>query len=242
MNIFILLSYINKVSLLAFFVTTLVVAYQIYIIKKEKTKEKAPSIPDFKDIDKSNEVVNYTRLSGSLIKKNNEPANYSKLVFLIISLLTIMVVIFVLILVKKNSSLRNEASVSPTIVVLRTPTLKPTCTGQACLTPTKAPTVRPTVVLSPSLTPTPSPTDAPMSSLPAASSSPTLIVSLSPSPTEIILAQILSLTPTISLTNTSPTQGIINSKPQTLPETGSIEKGLLIIGVAISAIFFSFWF
>lgn len=249
MNIFSLLSYINKVSLLAFFVTTLVVAYQIYIIKKEKTKEKAPSIPDFKDIDKSNEVVNYTRLHGSLIKKNNEPANYSKLVFLIISLLTIMVVIFVFILIKKNSSLRNEASVSPTVVVLRTPTLKPTCTGQACLT---TPTKTPAVTLSPSLTPTPFPTGVPsptVSLLPSPTAvlltSPTTgQVNLSPTvaPTEIILAQALSLTPTISLTNTSPTREIINSRPQTLPETGRIGKGLLIIGVAISTIFFSFWF
>ena len=70
MDIFNLLSYINKVSLLAFFVTILVVAYQIHVLKKEKTKEKAPSIPDFKDIGKSNEVVNYTRLPGFLIKKN----------------------------------------------------------------------------------------------------------------------------------------------------------------------------
>ena len=218
MDIFSLLSYINKVSLLAFFVTTLVVGYQVYILKKEKTKEQAPSIPDFKEMGKSNEVVNYTRLPGFLTKKNKGSVNYSKLVFLIISLLTIMVVIFVLILIKQNSSVRNEASVSPTIVVItRTPTFKPTIT----LSPS------PTVALSPSpTTPTPSPTNAPMS----------------PSPTEIILAKTFSLTPTINPTNTSPTQKITNSKPQILPETGSIEKGLLLIGVAISAIFFSFFF
>ena len=237
MDIFSLLSYINKVSLLAFFVTTLVVGYQIYVLKKEKTKEQAPSIPDFKDKVRSNEAVNYTRLPGSLIKKDNKQANYSKLVFLIISLLTIMVVIFVLILIKQNSSVRNEASVSPTIIVSPTTTLKPTCTGQACLTPTQAPTVGPTVLLSPSPTVSllPSPT---------VSSSPTLIVSLSPSPTEIILAKTSTCTGQACLTPTkdSPTQGITNSKPQTLPKTGSIEKGLLIIGVAISAIFFSFWF
>ncbi len=225
MDIFSLLSYINKVSLLAFFVTTLVVGYQVYILKKEKTQEQTPSIPDFKDKVKSNEVINYTRLPGSLIKKDSQSANYSKLVFLIISLLTVMVVIFVLILIKQNSSLRNEASVSPTMIILPTTTLKPT----------QAPTVGPTVLLSPSPTVSllPSPT---------VSSSPTLIVSLSPSPTEIILAQTPSLTPTKSLANTSPTQEISSSKPQTLPETGRIGKGLLIIGVAISTIFFSFWF
>lgn len=228
MDIFSLLSYINKVSLLAFFVTTLVVGYQIYVLKKEKTKEQTPSIPNFKDKVKANEVVNYTSLPGSLIKKDNKQVNYSKLVFLIISLLTIMVVIFVFILIKQNSSVRNEA---PTIVVLPTPTLKPTI----ILPPTVTPTIEPTVALSPS------PNDF-LSPSPVVSSSPTLIISLSPSPTEIVLAKTPSLTPTESLNNTSPTQGIANSKPQTLPETGTIGKGLLIIGVAISAIFFSFWF
>src|SRR3989338_6159897 len=151
MDIFSLLSYINKISLLAFFVTTLVVGYQIYVLKKEKTKEQVPSIPDFKDKGKSKEVVNYTRLPGFLIKKNNGSVNYSKWVFLTISLLTIMVVLFVLILIKQNGSLHKEASISPTIVVLPTPTIKPTCTGQACLTPTKAPTIRPIIALSLSL-------------------------------------------------------------------------------------------
>lgn len=220
MDIFSLLSYINKVSLLAFFVTTLVVGYQIYVLKKEKTKEQTPSIPNFKDKVKANEVVNYTSLPGSLIKKDNKQVNYSKLVFLIISLLTIMVVIFVLTLIKQNSSVRNEASVSPTIIVSPTPAFKPTI----ILTSTVTPTIEPTVALLPSPT--------------------TGQVNLSPtvSPTEIILAQASSLTPTKSLNNTSPTQGATNSKLRTLPETGSIEKGLLIIGVAISAIFFSFWF
>ena len=224
MDIFSLLSYINKVSLLAFFVTTLVVGYQIYVLKKEKTKEQTPSIPDFKDKVKSNEVVNYTRLPGFLIKKDNEPVNYSKLVFLIISLLTIMVVIFVLILIKQNSSLRNEALISPTTVVLPTPTIKPTIT----LSPSPIVALSPSPIVSLSLSP-------------AVSSSEALIVSLSPTPTEIILAQTPSLTPT-SLNNTSLTQGATNSKLRTLPETGSIEKGFFIIGVAISAIFFSFWF
>ncbi len=236
MDIFSLLSYINKVSLLAFFVTTLVVGYQIYVLKKEKTKEQAPSIPNFKDKVKSNEVVNYTSLPGSLIKKDDKQVNYSKLVFLIISLLTIMVVIFVLTLIKQNSSVRNEASVSPTIIVSPTPVFKPTI----ILPSTVTPTVGPTVALSPS--PTVSLSPSPTAVL--LTSPTTGQINLSPTvlPTEIILAQAPSLTPTKSLNNTSPTQGAANSKLRTLPETGSIEKGLLIIGVAISAIFFSFWF
>jgi len=236
MDIFILLSYINKVSLLAFFVTTLVVGYQIYVLKKEKTKEQAPSIPNFKDKVKANEVVNYTSLPGSLIKKDNKQANYSKLVFLIISLLTIMVIIFVLTLIKQNSSVRNEASVSPTIIVSPTPAFKPAI----ILPSTVTPTVGPTVALSPS--PTVSLSPSPTAVLLTSPTRGQINLSPTVSPTEIILTQAPSLTPTKSLNNTSPTQGATNSKLRTLPETGSIEKGLLIIGVAISAIFFSFWF
>ncbi|MFA5769900.1 MAG: hypothetical protein WC894_00200 [Patescibacteria group bacterium] len=239
MDVFNLLSYINKISLFAFFITTLVVAYQIYVLKKEKTKEQTPSIPDFKEKNNLNEVANFTSLPSYLTKKDLKKVNYSKLVFLIISLLTVMVVIFVVFLIRQNNSSRNQASISPTIVVLPTSTLKPK-------TPTKAPTVRPIAALSPSQTPTPSPspTTALISPSPAffSSLSPAVALSTSPtnpSPTEIILAQAPSLTPTTNLTNG---QNITNSAPTVLPETGIIGKGLLIIGVAISAIFFSFWF
>lgn len=223
MDIFSLLSYVNKVSLLAFFVTTLIVAYQIYILKKEKTKEQAPSIPDFKEMNRSNEAVNYTRLPDFLIKKNNKSISYSKLVFLIISLLTIMVVIFVFIVIKQNGSSRNQVLVNPPAVISQTPIRK-----------SVSPTLK--VILSPS--PVPPPTDTPMTPSPTVSSSPML----TPSPTEIVLAQTPSLTPANGSNNTSPTQAVTNNQIQTLPETGSIEKALLIIGVAILAIFFSFWF
>ena len=76
------------------------------------------------------------------------------------------------------------------------------------------------VLVSPTITVSPSPI---ISSAP----------SLSPSPTEILLAQAPTITPTVGSNNTSPTQEVAKSKPQTLPESGSIEKGLLIIGVAI---------
>lgn len=223
MDVFSLLSYINKVSLLAFVITTLVVVYQIYILKKEKTKEKTPSIPDFKERNNLNEVANFTSLPSSLTKKEVKSVNYSKLVFLIITLLTLIVIIFVVSLIKKKSTTTNQslnnlpskiitpvpvvtlpksqptvvAKTSPTIVV--TPT--PICTGQACLTPTEIPTVIPTV-----------------------------------EPTEIVLVQAPSLTP-----ESNPTVTIINA-PQVLPETGSLGKGLLIMGVAISTIFLAFWF
>ncbi|MEK9169328.1 MAG: hypothetical protein AAB788_01145, partial [Patescibacteria group bacterium] len=64
---------------------------------------------------------------------------------------------------------------------------------------------------------------------------PTIVAEATVEPTEIILAKETTLTQALS-----PTE-VVN-KPQVLPETGSWEKGLLIIGVAISTIFFSFLF
>ena len=216
MEIFSFLSYINKISLLAFFVVLLVVAYQIYILKKEKTKEQAPLIPNFKEAGKSNEVVNYTNLPGFLLKKESSPINFSNLVFLIIFLLTVIVIIFILVVLKKN----NNPPPPPT---------------------TTLPKIKTKIIdLSPSpmdLVASPSPTIELI-----ASPSPMIDLVASISPTEIILAK-QTLSPTPICTGQAcltPTKGI--STPQTLPTTGSIGKGLLIIGAAISTIFFSFWF
>lgn len=222
MDILSLLSYINKVSLFAFFVTIVVVGYQIYVIKKEKNNEKTPAIPDFDAGVKSNEVANYTSLPGSLTKKNNRPANYSRLIFLSIFLLTAVVLVFVLILAKKNNPPLYTKTSPPITANNTTPTITvatPTPTLEQTLTLSPSPTV------SPSLSPT-------LVAVALAEATPTN----NPTPTEIILAKAPSVTPT-SAADVSE-----KSQLQTLPETGSIQKGLLIIGVAISTIFFSFWF
>src|SRR3989339_848976 len=151
MDVFNLLSYINKVSLFAFFITTLVVGYQIYILKKEKSREKAPKIPDFKEKNNFNAVANFTSLPSFLTKKELKAVNYSKSVFLIISLLTIIIVIFVVSLIIKINSTSNQALVNPPTVIspaptrkLISPTVVPTVTlTQTQLTPTV--TVLPTI-------------------------------------------------------------------------------------------------
>ena len=201
MDVFSLLSYINKVSLIAFFVTTIFVGYQIYILKKEKNKDKTPTIPDFRENNNLNTVTNFTNLPPYLFKKETIAVNYSKSIFIIISLLTLIIVVFVVSLIKKNNTQPKEAS---NIIV---PTNKPR--QDPNLIPTKI--VEPTVV------------------------EPTAITPTTIEPTEIVIARGPSLTP-----ETNPTE--IANKPQVLPETGSWEKGLMIVGVAISTIFFSFWF
>ena len=206
MDVFSLLSYINKVSLIAFFVTTIFVGYQIYILKKEKSKDKTPTIPDFREKNNLNTVTNFTNLPSNLFKKEPIAVNYSKSIFIIISLLTLIIVVFVVSLIKKNNTQPKEAS---NIIV---PTNKPR--QDPNLIPTKI--VEPTVVEPTVVEPT--------------AITPTII-----EPTEIVIARGPSLTP-----ETNPTEVV--DKPQVLPETGSWEKGLVIVGIAILTVFFSFWF
>jgi len=211
MDVFSLLSYINKVSLIAFFVTTIFVGYQIYILKKEKNKDKTPTIPDFREKNNLNTVTNFTNLPPYLFKKETIAVNYSKSIFIIISLLTLIIVVFVVSLIKKNNTQPKEAS---NIIV---PTNKPR--QDPNLIPTKI--VEPTVV---------EPTVVEPTVVEPTAITPTII-----EPTEIVIARGPSLTP-----ETNPTEVV--DKPQVLPETGSWEKGLVIVGIAILTVFFSFWF
>jgi len=241
MDIFNILSYINKVSLIAFFITTLVVGYQVYIFKKEKSKEQTPAIPDFKEKNNSNEVANFTILPSSFAKKELKAVSYSKLVFLIISLLTVMIVLFVFILIKRNSSLRNQALVSSPTVISPTPTRKfISPTPKVILSPTLITTLSPELASSSTISLSPSPT-TPRVTPTVMLSQTTLTPTISPAivPTEIILAQASSPTPTLNPTSG---QRITDSALKVLPETSSWGKGFLIIGVAILTIFFSFWF
>lgn len=228
MNAFTFLSYVNKVSLIAFFVTTLVVGYQIYMLRKEKGKEQAPTIPDFKEDGTLGAAANFTSLPSYLTKKELKAINYSKMIFPIITAFTIIIIVFVISLIGKNGS-PDQALVTPTPFVTRVPTVA----RSASPTPKPIAKISPGASLSTTLTVTPTaePTGS-FQALLTASTSPTV------APTEIILAQASSPTPTTNQSNITPTTGAI----KVLPETGNLEKGLLIIGVAISTIFFSFFF
>ncbi|MFA6017320.1 MAG: hypothetical protein WC744_04515 [Patescibacteria group bacterium] len=235
MDVFSLLSYINKVSLLAFFITTLVVGYQIYLIKKEKTKEQAPKIPDFKEKTNFNVVANYTSLPNSLTKKELKKVNYSKLVFLIISLLTIMVIIFAISLVSKNNANNNQAKVNPQNIITPTPAIIDRTREQLTSAPKVIITLQPTatpIVPTATIEPTKNPGISPTSGSIGGPDTNLVI-----SPTEIILAKSPTTTPVVNATTTAEV-----NKPQVLPETGNLGKGLLLFGVAISTIFFSFLF
>lgn len=217
MDVFTILSYLNKVSLVAFVITTAVVAYQIYIFKKEKTKEQTPSIPDFKENNNFAVASNYTSLPSSLTKKQIKSVNYSKSIFLTISLLTVIIVIFVVSLIKKNSVVPDQALKNSSVKTTATPSIvKPTVVAPTTVDPTAE--VVPTEVVPTEVIPT--------------EVAPTEIL---PEPTEIILANNTGVSE-----EESPTEVPV-SQPEVLPETGSVGKVFLIIGVAFSTIFFSFF-
>lgn len=238
MNVFTFLSYVNKVSLIAFFITTLVVGYQIYILRKEKNKEQAPTIPDFKEGSSLGAVANFTSLPSSLTKKELKAINYSKMIFPIITAFTIIIIVFVVTLIGSRGT-SDQASITPSPIVTRAPIKRSSPTPKLIISPTgsfftkeasPSPILEASAEASPSASPTVKPTGS-FQGLLTASASPTV------APTEIILAQAPSATPTKN-PSISPTVGAI----KTLPETGSLEKGLVIVGVALSTIFFSFFF
>lgn len=226
MDVFTILSYLNKVSLIAFIITTVVVAYQIYIFKKEKTKEQAPSIPDFKENNNFGVISNFTSLPSSLTKKPIKSVNYSKSIFLTISLLTVIVIIFVVSLIKKNSTVPNQALKNSSVKATVTPSIvKPTVVVP--ITNTAPTEVVPTEVVPTEVVPT---EVVPTEVVPTE-----VVPTEEPEPTEIVLANNSGASE-----EESPTEAPV-SQPQVLPETGSVGKVLLIIGVAFSTIFFSFF-
>ncbi len=83
MDIFNILGYINKLSLLAFVVTLGILLYQFYLLRKDSSHSKeAPVIPDFNESAAVAPTVNYTKLADIAVKEN--PSSNSRLVILII--------------------------------------------------------------------------------------------------------------------------------------------------------------
>ena len=178
--IFTVLSYLNKISLIAFFITAGFLFYQVYLLKKTSPpKEEKPNIPDFNENMKI-DVENYTKLPGAIanptpipIKKENKTV-----LFILAGLGGLTIILFIIISLKSTPSTPSP-QVSVQITLTPSPTFKPkpilsvspTATAQAELQPTLTPTV------------TPVPT--------------TVEPSEAPSPTEVILAKI---SPTEALT------------------------------------------
>ncbi|KKP86578.1 MAG: hypothetical protein UR89_C0019G0012 [Candidatus Roizmanbacteria bacterium GW2011_GWA2_35_8] len=105
MDIFNILGYLNKFSLTAFFITFLVLGYQIYSLKKESNLNKNnPIIPDFKE-DLKVPSLNYTEIKPEKLTVNKKINN--KLIILLLITVGVMVLIFKTVIFK-NSKVNQE--------------------------------------------------------------------------------------------------------------------------------------
>jgi len=215
MDIFSILSYLNKISLLAFVVTAIFLGYQFYLLKKESftNKNKKPIIPDFNENEKI-EILNYTKLPAEhqpVMKNDNKQA----ITFVIgAGLLVLTLTVFIILKSKQTKQTQYVYEPTPTarpvVLISKKPTLKPT------IKPTILVNLSPTEKILPSVSPTISPTEVIITLV-----SPTII---SPIPTEKITKE---LTPTVIAS---------------LPTTGIIDQSLIFFGIAFSLIFFAFVF
>ncbi|MBI5127621.1 hypothetical protein HZA76_04165 [Candidatus Roizmanbacteria bacterium] len=247
MDVFIALSYLNKISLFAFIITAGFLIYQFYLLRKEASRQpkKQPPIPDFNENAKV-DLLNYTKLPSSMA---SEPApiikKETKTVPIMIGagLLVLTLAVFLILNSRKPAPEISTKVPTPTLSV------KPTLTVSKIPTPSKflvgglttTPGISPTVLLTPTKTSTPTPTirltPTSVSSLtPTASAESNLTIT----PTEVILAVI---SPTASPTaGLSTTVTISPTTVENLPLTGVIDKGLIFFGVALSLIVISFAF
>jgi len=100
MNLFSILSYLNKLSLLAFIVTLVALGYQLYLLKKEnKVKKSDPLIPKFRE-EITTEIPNYTKLNPALLISNKN--NKNKWLYLAIFFSFFLVLVIFLLIIKKS--------------------------------------------------------------------------------------------------------------------------------------------
>lgn len=227
MDIFLILSYLNKISLLAFIITGGFLIYQFYLLKKEisSNSKKTPTIPDFNENEKV-EVLNYTKLPFNLnqeylvIKKKDNKTILSLVIGLSLVILTLGV--FLILRVRQSSEVSQ--------VIIPTPTLSVKVLTKII----NSPTPRLVSEITPTLLPTSTPTSTP-------TLTPTLpLLSTTPTPTEIIIALV---SPTITSSNENMTEETISpTKVDNLPITGVIDQSLILFGAAVSLIFFAFIF
>ncbi|MFH0979592.1 MAG: hypothetical protein V1803_01455 [Candidatus Roizmanbacteria bacterium] len=227
MNIFSILSYLNKISLLAFIITAGFLFYQVYLLRKESSRKQGkPTIPDFNENTKI-DVLNYTKLPADLTSSPVPIKKENKTLLIGVSALTVLTAVLFFIISMRSSQKPSPDNIAVNITLTPSATVKPTSKPTSSPAPTNKTSLSPTV--KPTMTVTSSPT-------------PTTLPEITPSPTEVILAVIsptkeTSLSPTTTESTTISPTTIIS-----LPTTGIVDRGLVIFAVASLLILFSFVF
>ena len=237
MNLFNALAYLNKISLVAFFVTAMVLIYQVVIMKKEHSKKNTkPVIPDFNE-NMTVPVKNFTAINEEKLIHKSQPMSKTVL-YLIVGVTLVCLILVVYLIGKQNQIANNEnnnavvENISPTKIAL-----KPQVSPKISPTMVPSPKISPTITLS--LTPLVSPTvSLTVSPLPKTSPSTTSSASLmTPSqgvptriPTnlnnEVVVAYNAPTGNSISTTSVVTVTG----STKTLPLTGMIEN-TIVVGV-----------
>lgn len=213
MTIFQILSYINKISLILFFIILIFLGYQFYLLKKEisSTIKEKPILPDFNDNIKTN--INYTPLKQEedvnkiIFKKKSSIFIYGG----ILAIITFFIFLILSFRINKQSKI-NYSQINNNVI---TPTIKETFVVQ--ISPTLEPSEN--IILTP-----------------------TDIVSITPTTEPIAVSSIITstITPTEEKNDLSPTiQPTVISK---LPISGFFDKSLFLIGSAFFLIIFSLVF
>ncbi|MFZ6035034.1 MAG: hypothetical protein ACOYUB_02715 [Patescibacteria group bacterium] len=108
MDLFSLLGYVNKFSLLAFIATLGILAYQVYQLKKDsKSAHETPVIPDFNE-NSTVPKLNYSPMKTEPVKTDAKGPN-SNLIILIVITAAIILLLFFTIIFKNNGE--NQAGV-----------------------------------------------------------------------------------------------------------------------------------
>lgn len=213
MTIFQILSYINKISLILFFIILIFLGYQFYLLKKEisSTIKEKPILPDFNDNIKTN--INYTPLKQEedvnkiIFKKKSSIFIYGG----ILAIITFFIFLILSFRINKQSKI-DYSQINNNVI---TPTIKETFVVQ--ISPTLEPSEN--IILTP-----------------------IDIVSITPTTEPIAVSSIITstITPTEEKNDLSPTiQPTVISK---LPISGFFDKSLFLIGSAFFLIIFSLVF
>lgn len=214
MTILQFLGYINKISLVIFFITLGFLGYQFYLFKKDLSnlERKDPEIPEFSEnIDAG---INFTPLKNyqdegrKIIIEKRSPFFLYGGVLALVTFLIFIVISFKTKSSNQQISFNQELSPTPSIIINRYQSPSPTIDENQLINPTD--------FLTPTLEPI----------------SPT--VSLKPTE-EIILASPTTIEPTEILSTPTAISGAIAQ----LPVTGVFDKSIFMFGSALTMILFS---
>ena len=221
MDLFNILTYLNKLSLVAFFITAVVLIYQIVIIKKNNTKKNlTPSIPNYND----NMVIplkNFTSINEEKLIHKTQPM--PKNIFFPIIGITIVCLILVIYLINRQSKQVEDVTkkIIPTLIVKKN--ISPTV-AKISISPTTI--IFPSIVSKPSISPT---SITIPTRVPTTYEKETVIAYITPK------NQLTENTPAVATTT-------IPTKTNTLPSTGVVENSLIISVISGFMIILAFVF